>query len=107
MGIYKIKPGHSHHVRHKENGRVKLTKLVAGDEFELPDARAVGIRDKVICLSKDEQTIETAKDIETVPPYSLRHVGGGRYNVLNAEGQAVNEKPLTRAEANALVESSK
>lgn len=49
--------------------------------------------------------IEDEKSEEKNPPaeYSLHHKGGGRYEVVDADGKVVSKKLLTKDEANAFL----
>ncbi|MGE3622997.1 MAG: hypothetical protein AB7H77_03855 [Bdellovibrionales bacterium] len=53
-----------------------------------------------LALIEDEKSEE-----KKTPPaeYSLHHKGGGRYEVVDAEGKVVSKKLLTKDEANAFL----
>ena len=48
-----------------------------------------------------EKTIEKTKPVKT---YVKKHVGRGKYNVLDEEGKIMNEKPLTGIKAMQLID---
>lgn len=80
---------------------------VRSRDIELWPRQARGIRDKLIPLDKDEPEAQAAAEVaptDEAPALTLRHVGGGRFNVIHPEtGEAINDATLSKEEAEALI----
>ncbi len=72
---------------------------------EIPDA----FRDTVICLDEqrlNEQEQKARKELEKPEQlFTLKHKGGGRYDIVDEDGKALNEKALKKAEAEELLKA--
>ena len=102
MPKYRLKPGCKHYMR--ANGR-RAYKFVGGDIIELPADKAAAIMDKLE-LVEEAQPVEEKE--EKIPAVSLQivHRGGGKYNVVNqVTGKPINDRLLTKEEAEELVEN--
>lgn len=72
-----------------------------------PEKIPVAFRDTVVCLDGDyyktpEPKPEDLPEKEEV--FEIKHVGGGRYNVLNSVGKILNEGKVTKEQATAMIE---
>jgi hypothetical protein len=63
-------------------------------------------RDNTVPVNPDDLPSPGAvSPVEPEPPgYIIKSCGPNRYNVLNSQGKAVNEKPMSMADAKQLVE---
>ena len=104
MPKYKIKKGQKHYMR----GQGKNNNLFkGGDVIELSREQARYIADKLELVDDEghavEETEEDRNPPATVGEYKTKHKGGGRYDVLHPEtGEAINDKPLPRGQAEEL-----
>jgi len=64
-------------------------------------------RDTIVPVNPDDLPNDPGfEPVEPVKPeYSISTIGPGRYNVLDGQGKPVNEKPMTLADAERLVEN--
>ena len=85
------------------------TVVRAGQTFMArPEDIPKVFRDTVVPVNSEELPDESTGPlpVEPVPSeYSIRSCGPGRYNVLDGQGKAVNEKSMTLADAERLVEN--
>lgn len=98
---YRIRPGQKHYMRGvgKDNN-----VFTAGQVIELYPHQAMNIMDKLIPLDAEQEPGDDPTPVNTAPELELKHVGGGRYNVIHPEtGDPINDAPLTKAEAEALL----
>ena len=83
-----IKPGQTFMARPEDIPKVFRDTVVPVNPEELLDPEAV------------------LPSVEPEPPsYIIKGIGPGRYNVLDGQGKAVNEKPMSLADAERLVEN--
>ena len=79
-----------------------------GEVFEAtPDEIPMAFRDVIRAVSPEElQVLSEPPPITTIPPaYKIKSRGPGKWDVVDGQGKAVNEKPLTRNDAEGLVKS--
>ena len=64
-------------------------------------------RDTIVPVNPDDLPDPAGPPpIEPEPPsYTIKTIGPGRYNVLDGQGKPVNERPMTLADAERLVEN--
>lgn len=106
---YRVKIGHGkHHVR---SGKVRKT-ILPGETFEAYPHEIEGFEQKFEVVEAGEVvSVEEAKlkeelaadNKEEVSELIAVHVGGGRYNVLNADGEKLNDATLSKEEAQSLI----
>ncbi len=101
MPKYKIKKGQKHYIR----GQGKRNNLAkGGDIIDLSREQARYIMDKLDLVDEDDNVVEET-DADRNPPvttgeYKTKHKGAGKYDVLHPEtGEAINDKPLPRGQA--------
>ncbi len=85
----------------KDGRRIKPMQVFESTWEAIPDS----FRDLVKVLEKGD-TPNKPKIVEnfSIPVYAMAHVGAGWYNVINAQGKAINEKKLRKAEAEEMLE---
>lgn len=85
--------------RMRRNGKLKIIKpneVFSAYEHEIPRS----FRDVVVPL----EDLPAEQPLEVVASgYQLRHKGAGRYDILDAQGKAVNEAPLSKEEAQTMI----
>lgn len=112
MPKYMLKRGEKHRMRYTGGG--SGTKLLVGPaEVELSHAQAHAIRDKLepLNMPRELTNAKTAEEVAVAltpkneaESLELKHMGGGKYNVLHPEtGEAINDTLLTKSQAEALV----
>lgn len=99
---YKIAPGQKHYIR-AEKGR-GMTLYTEGQIVEMREDQALPIRDKLIPADHSPaEAIVSAEAAQVKPAFETKHVGAGRYSVINtATGKAMNESPMEKAKAEEL-----
>jgi hypothetical protein len=80
----------------------KEEKALRRNKVEAPAKVETGAEEDV-----DEVIEETGAEKEILPTktYTKKHIGGGKYNVLDEAGVAQNETPLTGAKGQQLIDS--
>lgn len=58
----------------------------------------------VVETANVETPEKAVADNSSRPEWSLKAVGGGFFNVVNQDGENLNDKPLKKAEAKALID---
>jgi len=98
---YRLRPGQKHYIR----GEGRETNIfVGGDVIELYPKQALGIKDKIIEVDTGRAPTSEPPPENTAPRPHLQSTGRNRYNVIHPEtGEPINEAPLTRAEAEAML----
>ena len=93
MPTYRVKSG-----KHRVNGRT-YTKGQKFEAWYIPE----GFRDTIECLTPEDE-IDPAQSLPA-NPLEVRHKGGKYYDVVNTvTGQKLNDKGVTKEEAEAMVE---
>lgn len=103
LGLTDKQAGARLHSLNKINGdRYTVTSPVEfkrGETVALASDLPKGLADK-LSLIEDEKSEEKKAP---PPAYAMHHKGGGRYEVVDAEGKVVSKKLLTKDEANAFL----
>lgn len=100
---YRIRRGQKHYMRGTGRGTNVFT---AGQVIELYPLQAKGIMDKLIPLDEPQEPGEDPTPENTAPEMELKHVGGGRYNVIHPEtGEPINDETLSKTEAEEMISS--
>ena len=97
MARYRLKSGV---YLQRKDGKKVLYK--AGDEFEEHPLRAQGFRDMLERLDEpepDDPELPQPEVMERPVGKKMRHKGFGRYDVLDQAGEPLNDRPLTKEEA--------
>lgn len=101
-----------------EKGRRKKRVLYPGDIIDCSEYEIAGALDKFECLEPEKLELERnpkpnvglkAVEVEEkeIVNYIKKRVGKGQFDVINeVSGLALNEGPLTKQEANQLVEKA-
>lgn len=102
---YRIRRGQKHYLR---GVRRSNNVFVAGEIIELFPHQAKQIMDKLIPLDVPQEPGEDPTPDNTAAALTIKHVGGGRFNVIHPEtGEPINDSTLTRTEAEALISGGK
>lgn len=100
---YRIRKGQKHYLR---GTRANVNVFTAGQVIELYPHQARYIMDKLIPLDAPQEPGEDPTPDDSAPALEIKHVGGGRFNVIHPEtGEAINDSPLSKAEAEELISS--
>jgi len=88
---------------------IKPNQEFWADPIDIPETfRDIVIPVDPLGLEKKKETVEEVKEGESSVVYSLKHRGGGWFDVINSEtGKVINEKALPKGEAEKLIESLK
>jgi len=81
-----------------------------------PDSIPEAFRDTIIPVSEDDKVrmpkLEKKQSVSTTEPvkvekteYSLKHRGGGWYNVFDGDGKQMNEQALKKEQAQSLIDT--
>lgn len=87
-------------------GKGKRVRRQRGDIFEAEPREVQAGRHQMECLDP-EQEEESAFVLERPQVLKAVHKGGGRYNVEDEEGNILNVKYLSKAQAEAMVEGKR
>jgi hypothetical protein len=80
-------------------------KQLPKPEIEEEDTEETGTEQVIDSEIEEEDVKEKEIEQKPKPVYTKKHVGGGKYNVLNEEGEKMNENPLTGIKAMQLIDS--
>jgi len=98
---YRLKEGFGAHYGRAEGKKGGLKRMKPGTEITVDDPSDLG------GVAFKFELIETVPDEEEQTEVSwleMKHVGGGRYNVVNTEtGRNLNDDYLSKKEATALI----
>jgi len=101
-------------IRLRNGQRIKPNEQFEAFESEIPQGHRDLIQEIEPVARKrktqDEGSKETSpqeqeevKEREPATQYETKHAGGGKYNVINLEGKAINEELLTKEAAEKLI----
>ena len=103
LGLTDKQAGSRLHSLKKISGdRYTVTDIVEfkrGETVALASDLPKGLAGRLALIEDEKSEEKKAQPAE----YSLHHKGGGRYDVVNAEGKVVSKKLLTKDEANAFL----
>ena len=106
QAIQYIKTGGGSFVLNLDNGKQRMIK--SGQKFQAkPSQIPEAFRDTIKAVNpQEEKEVEEQIVSEVAKPlFTLKHRGGGKYNVEDEGGKVMNDDFLTKAEAEALVNS--
>jgi len=98
MAKYRVATGKIHL---RQNGRRVVYR--PGDVLEADPYEVKVYRDQLDPID-GEEVLEEQEVLEQPATLTIQHRGGGKYNVLDQDGNPVNDRLLTRAEAEDLVQ---
>lgn len=79
------------------NRYIKPGQVFYAFEYEIPKA----FRDVVVELpfDGDGEKVKITSDVKLKKEFSLKHKGGGRYDIVDSEGKVLNETAMKKEEA--------
>lgn len=108
---YRVRPGMKHYhapsTPEKGKKRSKPIRYEAGQVIKLTDDQFKSFKDKFIPI--EETADEIAKEVvkKDKARFELQEAGGGKWNVYDKDLKKVlNESPMSKTEANALLKKS-
>lgn len=100
MPRFRIKQGQQHYIRFGSGRRGGLKLAKAGDTVELTENQAKAFQDKLDPLEPTVQEQLATKKENEAAKLRVESDGKGHFNVVHTvTGKPINQKPLTRKEA--------